>query len=270
MSEWDKRIHPDDRDSVYADLNAHLEGKTPFFENEHRLQCKDGAYIWTLGRGRVLSWDKDGKPLRVVGSLTDVTLRKEAEIELIKRTAELVKANRALKDSEEKFRSLSEAAFDGVVIGDQGIGIEVNKRLADMYGYKLSEVIGRETICLIAPGERETVKNKIAAGDERPYETLGIKKDGSLFPIEVRARFFRYQGKRVRVSTIRDLTEQKRAQEEIKTLRGILPICSSCKKIRDDKGNWIQVEVFIKDRLDTEFSHDICPECAKILYPEFF
>ena len=56
--------------------------------------------------------------------------------------------------------------------------------------------------------------------------------------------------------------------EEIKTLRGILPICASCKKIRDDKGYWNQIESYIRDRSDAEFSHSICPECAKKLYPD--
>ena len=58
-------------------------------------------------------------------------------------------------------------------------------------------------------------------------------------------------------------------ESEIKQLRGMLPICSSCKKIRDDKGYWNQIEVYILDHSDAEFSHGICPECMKKLYPEF-
>ncbi len=58
-------------------------------------------------------------------------------------------------------------------------------------------------------------------------------------------------------------------ESEIKQLRGMLPICSSCKKIRDDKGYWNQIEVYIKDHSDAEFSHGICPECVKKLYPNF-
>jgi len=55
---------------------------------------------------------------------------------------------------------------------------------------------------------------------------------------------------------------------EVKTLRGFLPICAHCKKIRDDKGYWNQIESYIRDRSDAEFSHGICPECAKKLYPD--
>jgi DNA-binding response OmpR family regulator len=59
------------------------------------------------------------------------------------------------------------------------------------------------------------------------------------------------------------------ALEQIKTLRGIVPICASCKKIRDDEGYWQQVEVYVRDHTEAEFSHAICPDCVKKLYPEF-
>lgn len=62
----------------------------------------------------------------------------------------------------------------------------------------------------------------------------------------------------------------QRALDEIKTLRGILPICSFCKKIRDDKGYWEQVDVYIKKYSEADVSHGICPECVKANYPEFY
>jgi hypothetical protein len=64
---------------------------------------------------------------------------------------------------------------------------------------------------------------------------------------------------------IKDL---KNALSEVKKLSGLLPICASCKKIRDDKGYWSQVEVYIHDHSDVEFSHSVCPDCMKSLYPE--
>jgi PAS domain S-box-containing protein len=73
-----------------------------------------------------------------------------------------------------------------------------------------------------------------------------------------------------------DMTELMQSKEiidylkkEINTLRGIIPICSSCKKVRDDNGYWQQVEAYVRDRSEAEFSHSICPECLKRLYPEF-
>jgi len=65
------------------------------------------------------------------------------------------------------------------------------------------------------------------------------------------------------------IEELNMALTEIRTLRGIIPICSSCKKIRDDKEHWNQIEIYIKEHSDAEFSHGICPECAEKLYPEY-
>ena len=64
-------------------------------------------------------------------------------------------------------------------------------------------------------------------------------------------------------------TELNEALSTIKTLHGIIPICASCKKIRDDAGAWRQVEAYMGEHTDAEFSHGICPDCAKRLYPEF-
>ena len=64
------------------------------------------------------------------------------------------------------------------------------------------------------------------------------------------------------------IEELQRAMAEIKTLRGIVPICANCKKIRDDQGYWCQVEVYVRDHTEAQFSHGICPECIKKFYPE--
>jgi len=66
------------------------------------------------------------------------------------------------------------------------------------------------------------------------------------------------------------IEELEKAFREITTLRGILPICASCKKIRDDQGYWKQIESYIRDHSDAEFSHGICPPCAEKLYPEYY
>ncbi len=66
------------------------------------------------------------------------------------------------------------------------------------------------------------------------------------------------------------IKELQKALGEVKTLSGLFPICSSCKKIRDDKGYWNQIESYIRERSEAEFSHSICPDCSKKLYPEYF
>jgi PAS domain S-box-containing protein len=66
------------------------------------------------------------------------------------------------------------------------------------------------------------------------------------------------------------ISELQESLAQIKTLRGMLPICSFCKKIRDDHGNWQQMELYVRERTEAEFTHGFCPDCAKIHYPEFY
>ncbi len=76
--------------------------------------------------------------------------------------------------------------------------------------------------------------------------------------------------KRSQAEQKRLIDELREAMGKIQTLRGYLPICASCKKIRDDRGYWNQVETYISEHSEAEFSHGICPECAKKLYPQIF
>ncbi len=72
-------MHPDDKARAYADIEKHLKGETPYYQNEHRLLCKDGTYKWILDRGMVVARDPAGNPTRMIGTHTDITGRKQAE-----------------------------------------------------------------------------------------------------------------------------------------------------------------------------------------------
>ncbi len=79
LTEWDSRMHPDDKARVYADIEKHLHGETPYYQNEHRMLCKDGSYKWILDRGMIDSRDADGKPTRMIGTHTDITDLKQTQ-----------------------------------------------------------------------------------------------------------------------------------------------------------------------------------------------
>ncbi len=81
MDEWEKRVHPEDIDWVNQEIQDHLQQKTPFYICEHRMRCKDGTYKWILDRGQAL-WDEQGNAVRMAGSYTDITERRQAEEEL--------------------------------------------------------------------------------------------------------------------------------------------------------------------------------------------
>ncbi|MGK7877190.1 MAG: PAS domain S-box protein [Xenococcaceae cyanobacterium] len=98
-NEWISRVHPDDLDWIMEALQAHLDRKTPYSFSEYRLRCKDGSYKWILSRGQAL-WDEEGKPVRMVGSNTDITERKQREEAL-----RLIVEGTAAKTGSDFFRS---------------------------------------------------------------------------------------------------------------------------------------------------------------------
>ncbi|MDP3432031.1 MAG: PAS domain S-box protein [Bacteroidota bacterium] len=84
LEEWDKRLFPDDKETVYQLLNQHIDGLAPVYISEHRIMCKDGTYKWILARGKIMTLDADGKPIRFIGTNTDISERKEAEEKLLR------------------------------------------------------------------------------------------------------------------------------------------------------------------------------------------
>jgi PAS domain S-box-containing protein len=97
LEEWSNRVHPDQIDGVYADINAYLEGKSDSYANEHQVLCKDGSYKWILDRGMVVQRDETGKPLRMVGTHSDIDERKVLQQNLIKSKKSLDEAQRLAK-----------------------------------------------------------------------------------------------------------------------------------------------------------------------------
>lgn len=87
LSEWEKRVHPEDIDEVMTTLNKYLKGEIPSYNNEHRMQCKDGSYKWILDRGKIVSYSAEGKPERMIGTHSDIHEKKLAELELKKNNA---------------------------------------------------------------------------------------------------------------------------------------------------------------------------------------
>lgn len=124
-------------------------------------------------------------------------------------------AEQAMKESEERFKALHNASFGGIVIHDKGMILECNQGLSEMTGYSYEELIGMDGLLLIASETRDLVLNNILAGYEKPYEALGQRKNGEIFPIRLEARNIPYKGKNVRTVEFRDITENKRAELEL-------------------------------------------------------
>jgi two-component system cell cycle sensor histidine kinase/response regulator CckA len=163
----------------------------------------DGTRKWFVARGEPVL-DATGRAIRLRGTVQDITERKLGEV--------------ALQESEERFRRLSDASFEGIVFSDEGKVIVANARLAEMLGCEMEELMGSSVSDWIAPESREIVTKSIRAGSEEPYENLLQRKDGSTLPVESRARYLPWKGKRVRMTAIRDISDRKRAEQMLRVL----------------------------------------------------
>ncbi len=95
-----------------------------------------------------------------------------------------------------------------------------------------------------------------------------VPKDHFNTEILVRSIHYAIESKRAEVTRNKLVVDLQKALDEVKILRGCLPICSSCKMIRDDNDKWHEIECYIRDNSEAKFTHGICPDCAKIWYPD--
>jgi PAS domain S-box-containing protein len=184
-------------------LISHLElaiaGKTSTVESP--IQDMEGNELW-CHTTFVPVRDDEGRVKHVIGSSIDITERKLAEA--------------ALKESEERFRTLADGIFEGVVISEQGRLIDVNQAFTEITGYSREEMIDMPVVDLIVPEHRHLAEQHIKTGFEGKYEVKAIRKDGSIIFVEVQGRSTNYHGKIIRISGIQDITERKRAEEREK------------------------------------------------------
>lgn len=135
--EWDSRVHPDDKTYTYIALEDHIQGRTPHYQSEHRLRCKDGTYKWMLDRGQVIERTPDGQPLRMIGINHDITDRKRME-------ESLRQSEEALRESRNKYQTLFETLPLGIAITDaKGQLLEVNPASEQLLGLTASEQTAR-------------------------------------------------------------------------------------------------------------------------------
>ncbi|MBW8015775.1 MAG: PAS domain S-box protein [Planctomycetes bacterium] len=160
---------------------------------------------------------KDGTifPVEISGSSFKVEDR-EVVCGLIRDITERKRANQMTKESEKRFRSLSEAAFEGVVFTENGVFVDANAAFTRMYGYSFEELKGKQVIDLVAPEDRKLVAENLRSGYEGIYEHRGLHKDGSLLDLEIHGSSVTYQGREMRLTAIRDITERKQAEEQLR------------------------------------------------------
>ncbi|MBG1245637.1 PAS domain-containing sensor histidine kinase [Nostoc sp. NZL] len=248
LDECVTRVHPDELDWVTQTIQQHFAQKTPFYTIEYRILCKDGTYKWILDRGQAL-WDEDGNVVRMVGSHTDITERKQAEkalsnllnqLESIveQRTAELTRINQslqaeiterhrmeqALRESEQRFR----AAFHQAAVGIAHVAIDgrwllVNQRLCNILGYTPEELQLLSFQDITHPDDLSAdlkYIDQILADNIQTYsmEKRYFCKDTSIVWVNLTVSLMRELSGEPKyfISVVEDISERKAAQRDRK------------------------------------------------------
>jgi len=236
---------------------------------EARLRCKNGAIKHVLINSNALR--EDGKFIHSRCFTRDITDRKMGE------------------EAKAHLAAIVESS-DDVIIGINMAGLIVswNSGATRMYEYAAEEVKGlpiSRLVPLYRPENWPEIYAEVRAGKKiERLETVRLRKDGSSAEVSVTLSPIRDEAGRVTgISAIeRDISALRREEQErltlisdltsalakVRTLSGLLPICASCKMIREGDGEWKKVETYISERTEAEFTHGLCPECLVKLYPE--
>ena len=159
----------------------------------------------------------------------------------------------SLKESEERFHTLHNASFGGILIHDNGCIKDCNQGLSDMTGYTIEEMIDMDGLRLIAPESLELVRKNMLSGFEKRYEVTGIRKDGTRYPLAVNGKNIPYRGHAARVIEFRDITERRRAEEALNSskqqLSTLIETIPASIFMKDGYGRWqivnkIGIELF--------------------------
>lgn len=191
-----------------------------------------------------------------------------------------------LAQSEEKYRTLVENANEAIVIIQNERIVFANRRMSDILSISDGSLKEMMVEKIIHPDDRELVMGnhiKRLKGEElsRIYDFRLLGGNGEDIWVTISASRIQWGGDAAVMALLTDVTERKNMEKErekiisdlqkalsdVKALSGLLPICSNCKKIRDDRGYWSQIEVYIRDHSEADFSHSLCPDCVKKLYP---
>ena len=205
--EWEGRIHPDDRVAVLASDAEYIAGKAPSYEIECRLRCKDGTYKWILSRGMIVSRDPNGKPLRTIGTHTDITQRRKSE------------------DSIRLAAKVFQHALEGIMITAlDGSIMDVNDAFTQITGYSREEALGQNPR-LLSSGRhsrehyqqmwRDLAETGIWVG-----ENWNRRKNGEIYAQIQKVSTVRdEQGKAMHyVSLFSDITSAKNHQQELERI----------------------------------------------------
>jgi PAS domain S-box-containing protein len=204
LQEWESRVHPDDLQDVYKDIESHLEGKTDVYQNEHRVLCKNGTYKWILDRGIIVEKDEDGTPIRIIGTHTDISNQKR-----------LLEEMNILKDRfENMFRTHSSIML--LVNPQNGDIVDANDSAIEFYGYSLEEFKDMYISDINVLSKLEIAQlMQEASSDKNSFVFPHKLKNGEIKTVEVHASTIDTSDGKIIFSIIKDISKQKELEEQI-------------------------------------------------------
>jgi PAS domain S-box-containing protein len=252
---WSNYVHPDDKQPVMETFQDHIDGKTPEFAYEHRMLHKDGSIRWIMARGTAIR-DDQGYPVRVVGTDTDITQRKQAEESLL--------------ESEVKFRNLAEQSPNMIFIIKNSKMVYANRKCEEISGYKRDELLSAhfDFLKLIAPEYKKIMKknfNKHMSGEEvEPYEPTLISKSDKRIEAIITTKLINYEGENAILGIVTDITERKHAEKVLQE-KDI--------KLERQAKNLEEVNIALKVLLDqrdkekADFKENLLVNLKKLVFP---
>lgn len=226
VSTWATLLHPEDAPQVMEALQRHLSDQTTSYEAEFRLKTSSGAWLWALDRGKVVARDTQGQPLRMVGSFTDITERKQAEHLAYQKQAELQQQMSAQSNELLRAHAALNQAADAIYWTDQtGRFVYVNTAACTMLGYTQDELLGMQVTDVdaqISPQEVEAILQSLAQQRTTMFKTVHRRKDGSLFPVEVLVGQVVLDDEMFICSFARDITARMQAEDELRIFQALV------------------------------------------------
>ncbi|WP_017303987.1 PAS domain S-box protein [Spirulina subsalsa] len=217
LREWESRVHPDDLPQTYQEVEQHIKGQTDVYRNEHRLRGKDGSYHWVLAQGRIVERDGVGNPLRFIGTHTDISDRKNNELERQKLLQEL---------SSFKF-ALDQSAIV-VTTNLKGQILYINDRFESISGYSQPEILGKTPQILNSkyhpPGFFAHLWTTILNGQVWRNEICNRAKNGQIYWVDATIiPFLNPQGQPTQFLSIQfDITSRKQVELDLASSNSLL------------------------------------------------
>lgn len=214
----------------------------------------------------------------------DYLIKGEINRRLLVRAIRFALERKRGEETRSRLAAIVESSQDAIIgMSLEGLIVSWNPGAQTIFGHSFEDVIGRPLAFLALQDQPDAIPEilqRVKSGEFiKDFEALRQHKEGRPIHVAISISPIKNSvGKIIGASMIaRDVDERKRAEAErellirqlqtalaqVNTLNGLLPICASCKKIRDDKGYWTQVEVYVKERSLAEFSHGICPDCLQ-------